>query len=349
MHSEASSNSTSRLAQEPFFGRRLLVTLSKFAISVAILTYLANQAIADEQFAALSTKKKNWGLLGAGFVCSFLAIMIGTYRWKCLVNALHLPLNLKEAIKIGLMGQFFNFLAFGTLGADSLRAYYLSQKFRTRKSEAIVTVIADRFTGLLTMLFLGSIAFFVLERFELIEVAPKHRLTMQHSGRIVSVVALSLTVVMVATVVFPRFERHPLIQRLFRVPRLGAVAHRFMSILKIYRNRPGVLFFSLILSIVVNICFMLAIFFIAQGISQDSPSLASHTFIEPISMVCNAIPLPGGLGGMEFALSMLYRALGSQSGIVVAFTYRLSLLLVAAIGGVVWFLNRKRVETEPAS
>jgi hypothetical protein len=50
---------------------------------------------------------------------------------------------------------------------------------------------------------------------------------------------------------------------------------------------------------------------------------------------------------MEFALSVLYRALGSQNGIVVAFTYRLSLLLVAAVGGVVWLLNRKQAETRP--
>jgi uncharacterized protein (TIRG00374 family) len=318
--------------------------LLKFVISFAILTYLVQQAIADEQFSTLSSTKKNWGMLVLGIGCSLMAVVVSSLRWRGLVNALNLPLSVGDALRIGLMGQFFNLIAFGTLGADAMRAYYLSQKFRNRKSEVVFTVVADRFTGLLTMLFLGAIAFFVLDRFQLISVEPKFQVAMRYTGKMVSLIAVGLTLTLAVLIFMPRVQRYPWFRKLQRIPKLGTLVHRMLGILSIYRNRPGVFFSSLLLSVAVNFFFMMAIYFIAQGISRDSPSLASHTFIEPISMVCNAIPLPGGLGGMEFALSVLYRAFGSQSGIVVAFTYRLSLLVVAAIGGVVWFLHRRQLK-----
>lgn len=279
-----------------------------------------------------------------GFGCSLLAVVTSSLRWRGLVTTLNIPLSVPDALRLGLMGQFFNLIAFGTLGADAMRAYYLSKKFRNRKSEVIFTVIADRFTGLLTMLFLGAVAFFVLDRFELIQVEPKFQATLRYTGKMVSFIAVAFTATLALVVFMPRVQRHPLFRRLSRVPKLGMLIHRLLAILSIYRNRPVVFFASCLMSVAVNFFFMMAIYFIGRGISRDSPSLPSHTFIEPIAMVCNAIPLPGGIGGMEFALSMLYRALGSQSGIVVAFTYRLSLLWVAAIGGTLWFLYRRKLE-----
>ena len=61
-------------------------------------------------------------------------------------------------------------------------------------------------------------------------------------------------------------------------------------------------------------------------------------------MVSNAMPLPGGIGGMELALDFLYQAFGCDNGVVVAFTFRFALLTVSAIGAIVWFFNRSNVE-----
>ncbi len=60
-------------------------------------------------------------------------------------------------------------------------------------------------------------------------------------------------------------------------------------------------------------------------------------------MVANAVPLPGGVGGMETAMTVLYEAFSCQTGLVVAFGFRFSLLAVSAIGAVFWFMNRSKV------
>ena len=46
---------------------------------------------------------------------------------------------------------------------------------------------------------------------------------------------------------------------------------------------------------------------------------------------------------MEFAMKYLYLAFGSRSGVIVGFAFRFALLLVSAVGAVVWFLNRDQV------
>ena len=60
-------------------------------------------------------------------------------------------------------------------------------------------------------------------------------------------------------------------------------------------------------------------------------------------MVANAAPLPGGLGGMELAMDFLYDAFSYQTGVIVAFALRFSLLCVSAIGAAFWFMNRSQI------
>jgi hypothetical protein len=97
------------------------------------------------------------------------------------------------------------------------------------------------------------------------------------------------------------------------------------------------------MSIGVNVCFVISIYSIARGLTQSYPSLSAHFLIEPISMVANAAPLPGGLGGMELALSFLYETFSCKTGVIVAFAFRFALLCISALGAVFWFMNRSKV------
>ena len=67
-------------------------------------------------------------------------------------------------------------------------------------------------------------------------------------------------------------------------------------------------------------------------------------------MTANAVPLPGGLGGMEVVLSYLYEAMSDsnqegQFGVSVAFSFRIMLLSLAALGAIAWFMSRKQIKT----
>ena len=98
--------------------------------------------------------------------------------------------------------------------------------------------------------------------------------------------------------------------------------------------------FCIGLSAITHLCFLGTIYLIAAGLSVQHPSLSEHFLIGPISMAGNALPLPGGLGGMELMLSFFFQLVLSNDanetdhGIVVAFTFRMMLLMLAVIGAI---------------
>ena len=102
------------------------------------------------------------------------------------------------------------------------------------------------------------------------------------------------------------------------------------------------------LSLLINVFFAATFFSIAAGISDQHPTFAQHLVIAPIAMVANAVPLPGGLGGMEFAVNFLYQALSSnelpsEHGFVVALGFRIILLMTAGIGLIYYFSSKREL------
>jgi len=70
----------------------------------------------------------------------------------------------------------------------------------------------------------------------------------------------------------------------------------------------------------------------------------------PIANVIGSLPLPGGLGGFEFAIYTLYKTLApaigmnASHGFVVALGYRIITLVIAGIGVVVYLFSRHDIK-----
>ncbi len=323
--------------------KRNLITAAKFALSIAILGYLFTKASQDDQFQQLFSKQKNWSWLITGFVACLVAHLLGFVRWRVMVRALELPFTLVDAIRVGFMGLFFNLFAFGVIGGDALRAFYVTREVPDRKPEAIASVVADRLIGMLTMFLVATIAFCLFDTSGL-ETSHPQKLA---STRLVIQFVMTLTILGFAGLAIltftPSLIKAKPVMRLLEIPRIGPLVKKIISVVLVYRSRPLAVIVSFVLSFGVNIAFAISIYAIAAGILDQHPSFPSHFLIEPIAMVSNAVPLPGGLGGMEFALDFLYQAFDCEQGIVVAFTFRFAILMVSAIGALVWFLNRGKV------
>ena len=80
-----------------------------------------------------------------------------------MVRALGLPFTCFDAIRIGFIGSFFGLFAFGIIGSDTLRAFYVTRQVKNRMPEAICSVVADRIVGLITMFSFASVAFMMLD------------------------------------------------------------------------------------------------------------------------------------------------------------------------------------------
>lgn len=320
--------------------KRHLITAFKFGLSIAILWYLFHLAAQDDEFENFFARQKQWGWIGLGFLGTIGAHLFGFYRWRVMVRALDIPFTLIDAIRIGFIGVLFNMVTVGVIGGDALRAFYVTRQVKDRTPEVISSVVADRIIGLLTMFSVASTMFLFLDTTKL---AESDAANLNKVFRVVLVLT-SLGYLGILAIFFaPWITQTRIYQTLMKLPKFGELINKLTSVLLMYRTRPGAVAFCFLLSLGVNLCFAIAIYSIAVGTTDTHPSFADHFVIEPIAMVSNAAPLPGGIGGMESAMQLLYGVFGSTSGLIVAFGFRFSLLFVAIIGAVFWLMNRSKV------
>ncbi len=328
---------------------RILISAAKVLISVGILSWLFSKAWQENQFQAFAAADKNWWGLAAAFGACLAAHLISLFRWQLLVRAIDLPFTLIDAMRIGFIGFFFNLFAFGVIGGDALRAYYVTRQIPHRVMEAVASVVLDRFIGLLTMFSVAAIAFLFWR-----PTAESMSAEAFATIRIVGVAVLAGTAagfLFLTSIIFmPKIAKKKWFKKLEKLPLIGGLLSQITKVIRIYRSKPRVFVISFLLSLGVNFSFLLAIYWLAASITDSHPSFALHFLIEPISMVANAVPLPGGIGGMELVLDYLYRifspANGANYGVVVALGLRIMLLLVSAIGAVLWLFNRKTIKQE---
>lgn len=95
-----------------------------------------------------------------GYLALSLALMgailvLGVLRWHMILRVQGLRLPLGRTTEISLIAHFFNSFLLGSVGGDLLKAYYAARETHHKKTEAVVTVVADRLIGLFSMLVLA--------------------------------------------------------------------------------------------------------------------------------------------------------------------------------------------------
>ncbi len=324
---------------------KTVITAIKVLLSIALLAYLINKAIRTEQFAGLLSSDKNYLALLAAAVACVGAHFIGFIRWFGLSKAIGLPMTLRDACRISLIGSFFGLVAFGVVGTDSLRAYYAARQSIGRRMEAVAAVFIDRLIGLLTMFLFALAGYFWADWKPPQQLDPGINHPMQVIQWIVLIAGICAIAgfgLLTALLAMPGLRRFAWYKRLTQLPVGGRLLHRLTGVAALYRHHWPRLVTAFGLSCLVNLGFMISIFFAADFVSSNHPSLTDHLIIAPLSMVANALPLPGGLGGMETVLDFLYQTYARtqgqpEYGVVVAFVYRLLLLIVAVLGAISWF------------
>ena len=330
--------------------KSVAIKILKFAISFAILAYLYYKARQDANFDEFAQSPKQWHWVAFGLAAGLSACLFGFYRWYILVRALDVPIGLADAIRLGFLGHLFNLMSVGVLGGDALKSVFVAKHVGEKKTEAILSIFADRFIGLVTMFSFAAIAFSLCDfsRFE--STNPKHLEAILFCGKVVTIFSLLGVGTLLVFVLIPNFAESGFLKSLTRIKWVGGVFARFLKVISAYRKNPIPLFNGIGLSICINVLFACAIFGVAAGLSDAHPSFTQHFLIAPIAMVANAVPLPGGIGGMEFALDYLYRgfsdvALPTEHGFVVALGFRLVLLLVAMMGVFVYLSRRREIKS----
>lgn len=342
--------------------KRVVVDLAKYLLAVGLLVYViyanwgkpGSNGLGDVwQRHVVEGQPIHVGFLLAGVALITISFLLTILRWYFLVRAQDLPFTVPDAMRLGLIGFFFNSFLPGSVGGDIIKAAFLARE-QSRRTVAVATVIMDRVIALWGLIWFvavfgtifwltGNLAGAVAERSKGVVVMA-------------SIVVGISVLVWIVMGFLPQKRAEIFAGRLQRIPRVGGSAAEFWRAVWMYRCRPGSVYRTMLLSWVAQSGFVMAFWCCAQvlwdGQPGAIPGLAEHFLLVPIGLVIQAvIPLPGGVGAGEFSFGKLYLYFGGAeaSGVLAALVKRIIEWCLGLVGYLVYLRLRSKLPgTSPA-
>lgn len=262
-----------------------------------------------------------------------ITIAITALRWKRLMQALEIDISFSQAFALNMVGLFYNtFIPAGSTGGDVLKAYYAS-RHTAHKVRAVMSVVVDRVIGLAVLIILGGIMAlgFYLHADKNDSASRACLQVAVGSAAILAAMAVGLTVFASA-----RLRRVTgLAFVLSRLPMQQQIGHA-METMAIYRQRPGLVLWAMLVTVPVHITVMVAA--MLAGKAFHLPLTTGYYFVVvPVTVLAGAIPIsPQGAGVMEFFAIRLTARQGATVAQAFALTMsiRLQQIFWNLIGGI---------------
>lgn len=295
--------------------KQLLISLGKYGLAVALLTFVIWQ-----NWPALSAaveKPLQPGPLAIAIALGLVAVLITFLRWYVLVRAQDLPFSLWNALRLGMVGYFLSTFLPGAIGGDIVKAAFLAKE-QSRRTVAVATVLIDRAIGLLGLFYLvaitGSIFYFIGD--PCLENRTLRGLLFASLGVVVGSIVTWLLMGLL-----PEWRAQKFATRLESVPKVGHSLAEVWRAVWMYRRKLSYVVASIALALVAQVCMVCGFYasshvFLDTDGSVATPSLAEHFLIVPVGLTVQALaPVPGGAGVGELGFGALYYlVLGTKAG-----------------------------------
>jgi uncharacterized protein (TIRG00374 family) len=301
--------------------QRILLNVGKYLLAFGLLAYVIWKNWSPEGGKGLEYVWDKHVIQGLPIQVAFLlagagillaAVLLTLVRWYVLVRAQGLPFTLSGAMRLGLIGFFFNSFLPGSVGGDIVKAAGLARE-QSRRTVAVATVIMDRaiaLWGLVWFVALVGGGFWAAGMLEG-KSAEAAKMIVSTAGAIV----VASVVVWLLLGLLPTQRADRFASRLERLPKIGGSAAEFWRAVWMYRCRQGSVALALLLSWIGHVGFVFGFYCCALTLGDEAlgsiPSVTEHFLIVPVGLVIEAMPLfPGGVGIGEAAFGGLYKLMG---------------------------------------
>jgi hypothetical protein len=328
----------------------------KWLLAISILGALlyANQ----DGLRDLSTRQIGWSIFAAALGVRFCGLCLTFLRWWLLVTGIGLPFTVKDAFRLGLLGEGCNLVGPGAVGGDLVKAISLAKDHPGRRASASATVLLDRVLGMWALFIAGALA-------SLVPLATQPGTEMQWAkwvlwgGSAAGLIGITL-------MLQPAVTHSNLMHWLTTWRGIGHIVKDLMDSIALYQGRPRAIFLASLLSLFGHVAFLSSFYLCAAALHGDRPipGFVEHLVGLPLpEAVSAAVPTPGGIGALEAALGWFYKqhqlALDPQSsadqlesafanGLLTALAYRMTALFAGAFGIVYYFAARKELAPDLA-
>jgi len=286
------------------------------------LLYLVLERAGAERVLGMLRSIDPWSF-AAAVAIYLVAQFLSSMRWRLFLGGGY---GAGRIYLLYLMGSFFNTFLPGLVGGDMVKAYYVYRE-RGDGTRAFASVFMDRYTGFLTLMLMGLIAFpFGLKYFR--------------GSWIEWLLPLIVLCFAVLSLIFFGL----------RLGERVRFVKEFYGHFHFYRRQLGTMAKAVALSAAVQGMVVFAVYTLALGLGQRIPLPAFFIFI-PIVVTMAALPVSiSGVGLREAAFVLLFGTVGVRPEAAAAISFAWFLSIVAGgLAGAYEYLRRKAPPKEMKS
>ncbi len=340
----------------------LVKGIAKYAIGFGLLAFVIWRSWDDKVLPngnvqpglkTILQQAPDWSYIAAAAVLMVIVLGCQFMRWYLLVRAVGLPFTLRDALRLGFVGYFYNIFLPGAIGGDGLKAIFIARDNPTRMPVAVATVVVDRLLGLFGLVLLTT----VVGGTVWLQGDPTV-LNNDYLKTIIRTMSIATGVILAAWVIMGLLSEHRknrFEERLHKLkPRkLGQTLAEFWFAARTYRARARTMFIAVMLSAVAHICMVLLMFVCVRVFPLlDPATLVQTAIIAPPGYIAQVFfPAPGGVGGAEAIFGFLYTLLNrpETTGAMGRLTLRLFEWSAGLLGYLMYLNMKKELKVEPES
>jgi hypothetical protein len=307
------------------------VALSLIAFGLLAWTVKRNEVKLREVWA----RKPDLSLFAAGLALYVAALLVTFLRWHRLVRALGLPFRVRDAIRLGFIGNVFNLVIPGAVGGDVIKAGFLCRE-QEKKTQAVASMVIDRAVGLLGLFVLAGAVGIFAWRGASVEV----RRLIGFSWMMAALGAVGLAVLFT-----PALNRVVLLLVKGR-GKLESIFLELVAMASSYRERWGVIFVALAMAVAGHAMYVLCFYLAGRGLfGIEAPSLLEHYLVVPLVLFSTAIPMPFGALGVseQVSKSLFLNIVGSADGDIEMLGFRAIMYAGGLVSVLVYIANARQV------
>jgi glycosyltransferase 2 family protein len=303
--------------------RKWLAVAAKAAISILLIWYLLDRVDVTKVVA----RARTLDVYEAALCLVVLVVQIGlvTLRWWCVARITDTALSLGAALRILVIGMFFNQTLPSSVGGDAVRVWLVTRE-NIPLGKAVNVVLCDRVLALVVLVgVIGATLPAIYSR-------VSDEATRTALAALVGIGAVGLIVFLIAG------ERIADLLRRWRATRpFGDLASDFRRLF----TRPAAVS-PLILSLAIHLLTVLAVMFLAWGLEIQA-SFLDGLMIVPTVLLLTTLPISvAGWGVREGAMVAGFGLVGvpADGALALSVLYGLATIVVSLPGGLVWLAGR---------
>ena len=307
--------------------KKTLSLLLRIAVSLGLIAWTL--ASIDREQLVRAIRGMNLWLLLLALGLYFMVNAVCAWRWQLLLYGRGIRLGYLRLLRYFLNGLFFgNFLP-TTVGGDLMRAYLISND--CRRTEALASVLVDRFVGLFGVIATGIIGLFLVARTGQETLLLKYMLY-----------GIAITLLLLAVFLNKRIMKK--FQGLLKLPLVNRMEEKvveFYHSLYVYRQHAKEIALALALSLLVQLGVVLTAFTISRSLGADIAIMPFFLYM-PVIAAVSMLPVSiNGWGLQEGSFILFFGRAGlpGHQALSLGFLYHLVAVAISLIGGILWLLR----------